>query len=254
MGNLATIPVQNAKLPVSYERAREALAQCHKVDECKEWADKAAALKSYAKQAQDDSLFQTAMKIQGRAIRRAGELLQEIEVHHGVGGGRPATRPVVEPSGPTMKHRTDTHTMFPAPTPPAAPVTRAAAAEAAGLSKHQKDQALRIAAIPAQEFEAAIEAPTPPTITELAERGTMPRPQPAAAPKPAGPPAYLCGRTPDEFNAAIHARGRVRDLAVQCRRVTADAVAVTSTEAERAELRAWLSDIAPWIEALSEAL
>jgi len=263
VGSLATIPVQSAKLPVSYERAREALVQCHQIDECKQWADKAAALASYAKQAQDDTLFQTAMKIQGRAIRRAGELLSEIEP-------KPGTRTDVQPKVvaghrlpvPELDEMRAGFVASPAPTsatgrsgaaiPPV--VTRKSAAEEAGLSERQAKTALRIAAIPAAEFEEAIEAPKPPTITELAERGTKPRPQPAAAPKPAGPPAYLCGRTPDEFNAAIHARGRVRDLAVQCGRVSAEAVAVTSTDTERTELRAWLSDIAPWIAALSEAL
>lgn len=260
MGNLATIPVQSARLPVSYEKAREALVQCHQIDECKQWADKAAALASYAKQAQDETLFQTAMKIQGRAIRRAGELMQEITPMPGFGGGRPSVAALVEtiePNDAVPKPDAGAHTRF--SEPPKAdskptPMTRKAAAEAAGLSRHQQVQALRIASIPEPEFEAAIEAPTPPTITELAERGTKPRPQPSSAPKPAGHPAYLCGRTPDEFNAAIHARGRVRDLAVQCGRATAEVVAVTSTDNERAELRQWLAVVAPWIADLQRRL
>ena len=54
----------NASLPVSYENARNALANCQAVDECKEWADKAAALASYAKQADDDELYMMARRIQ----------------------------------------------------------------------------------------------------------------------------------------------------------------------------------------------
>jgi hypothetical protein len=44
------------------------------------WADKAEALASYAKQANDNTLRQLADRIQARAIRREGELLQLIEV------------------------------------------------------------------------------------------------------------------------------------------------------------------------------
>jgi hypothetical protein len=41
--------------------------------------DKAAALASYAKQAGDDEMMKTAVRIRDRAIRRAGELLKQIE-------------------------------------------------------------------------------------------------------------------------------------------------------------------------------
>jgi hypothetical protein len=51
---LPSIP--NAKLPAAYTVAKRALAECGKVDECKDWADKAAALGSYAKQSGDKSL------------------------------------------------------------------------------------------------------------------------------------------------------------------------------------------------------
>jgi hypothetical protein len=59
------------------------LAECGKVDECKDWADKAAALGSYAKQSGDKSLFNLATRIQARAIRRCGELLKEFEAKSG---------------------------------------------------------------------------------------------------------------------------------------------------------------------------
>jgi len=36
--------------------ARAALAECEKIDECKTWSDKAAAIASYARQAKDDGL------------------------------------------------------------------------------------------------------------------------------------------------------------------------------------------------------
>ena len=72
-----------ARLPVSYEAARTALANCAQVDECKDWADKALALASYAKQANDETLFKMATRIRARAIQREGELLKEIEAQSG---------------------------------------------------------------------------------------------------------------------------------------------------------------------------
>ena len=64
--------VHNAKLPKMYEGAKEALAECSRIDECADWANKAEALASYAKQAGDESLRKTADRIQARAIRRCG--------------------------------------------------------------------------------------------------------------------------------------------------------------------------------------
>ena len=52
--------VKNAPLPVKYEHARAALAECQSVDECQTWAKKAEALASYARQADDDSLEKMA--------------------------------------------------------------------------------------------------------------------------------------------------------------------------------------------------
>ncbi len=51
---------------------------------------------------------------------------------------------------------------------------RLAMGRAAGLSRHQVVQALRVASIPEAEFETLIEADHPPTVTALAERGTRP--------------------------------------------------------------------------------
>jgi len=82
-----------------------------------------------------------------RAIQRAGEILKEIEVSK---GGRPA------------KETRDG----------AGPSSRTQAATDAGLSERQKDTALRVASVPREEFERVVESDNPPTVTELAERGT----------------------------------------------------------------------------------
>jgi hypothetical protein len=49
------------------------------------------------------------------------------------------------------------------------------AAESAGLSKDQAVTAIRVANVPDDEFELAIESDDPPTVTELAKRGTKPQ-------------------------------------------------------------------------------
>lgn len=66
------------QFPVNYEAARQALAACVLIDECKEWKDRAAAIASYAEQKRDRTLLDKATRIRARATRRLGELL-EIE-------------------------------------------------------------------------------------------------------------------------------------------------------------------------------
>lgn len=75
--------VPTATLPDNYKAALAALAECVSVDEVAEWANKAAALATYARQANDTSLIIQAQKIQVRAERRAGELLEELYPHLG---------------------------------------------------------------------------------------------------------------------------------------------------------------------------
>lgn len=158
MQNLpTTVDVQGATLPQKYEQARAALAECHRVDECKDWADKAAALASYAKQADDDELYKLARRIQGRAVRRAGELLKTFQT--GPKGGRPSVNGVGT-----------------------GPVSQRDAAEEAGMSKRQEKAAVRVANIPEADFNEAVESADPPSVTALAERGKAA----ATREKPAG--------------------------------------------------------------------
>ena len=147
----AGISASAARLPQTYEAAKAALAECSANDECKEWADKAAALASYAKQADDDQLEKMAMRIRARAIRRAGDLLKQIEPSK---GGRPPeqTRVGDRPS-----------------------LSRADAAREAGMSPHQQKTAIRVASIPAPDFDRQVESDAPPTLTKLASQGIQRR-------------------------------------------------------------------------------
>jgi hypothetical protein len=132
-------------LPALYTAARDALAECASLDECKDWADRAEALRSYARQADDPTLLNNAMRIKARAVRRCGELLAEIAP--GTGAHRKSDGAV------TLSE------------------TRKGAAVAAGLSERQRVNALRVAAIPAPVFEAAVDAANPPSVTRLADMG-----------------------------------------------------------------------------------
>jgi hypothetical protein len=75
--------IADARLPATYESAKQALAECSRIDECQNWADKGAALASYARQARDDTLFSFATRIKARALDRCGELLRQIPASSG---------------------------------------------------------------------------------------------------------------------------------------------------------------------------
>lgn len=148
MSNLpSNLPdISSAKLPATYEAAKAALAECSRIDECQEWADKAEALASYAKQAKDEQLRKMADRIQARAIRRCGVLMKQHESQQGA-------RNDLLPDGTVKK------------------LTPREAGQKAGLSERQQTTALRVANVPEDEFTEAVESDEPPTVTQLAEQG-----------------------------------------------------------------------------------
>lgn len=135
----------HAKLPVTYVAAKKALAECSRVDECQEWANKAHALASYARQAKDETLRRLAERIQARATRRCGELLKQV----------PSAARVSRTEIPVL--------------------TRTEAARAAGLDKHQQTTAVNVANVPREQFERLVESENPPKVYELAAIGREPR-------------------------------------------------------------------------------
>jgi hypothetical protein len=88
-----------------------------------------------------------AKRIRARAVRRAGELLQQIPTCR---GQRFDLRPDHDAVG-----------------------ARTQAARQAGMSSSQQKTAVRLAKIPADEFERAIEAPDPPGTMRLAGRAAL---------------------------------------------------------------------------------
>jgi hypothetical protein len=164
------IEIAAARLPDTYEQAKIALASCERIDECNTWANEAEALASYAKMADDDSLRIMADRIQARAVNRMGELLKEHDGRgdHRKSGGTPTS-------------------------------SRREVAEQAGISKDQQVQAVRVANVPRDQFEAAVEGDNPPTVTALAEMGKKVR-------------TVL----PEDFKRATHLIGTVKRFAEFC--------------------------------------
>ena len=99
---------------------------------------------SYGRQADDDTLHKMAIRIQSRAIRRCGQLLKEYQAP-GVRTDKPG-----DGDGPRSQRQ---------------------AAEEAGMSERQEKTASRVASIPGAEFNAVVEADSPPSITKLADMG-----------------------------------------------------------------------------------
>ena len=208
--NIASLPaIGSARLPSNYEAAKVALAECQNLDECKDWADKAAALASYARQAQDDELERRAQRIRARAVRRSGELLKQIETAQ---GARTDLKPLALEG---QKFRAD-------------------AAREAGLSAKQARTAVGVANVPEADFEAQVESDAPPTLSALAQQGIKPKPRPVLD---------LKGRDPRDFNRALHFLGSFENYAREIEAAPVDAVVAILTDAERARLRGFINRI-----------
>jgi hypothetical protein len=162
----------------------------------------------------DESMFKMATRIQARAVRRCGELLKEFE---------PA------------KNQHDAST--------AAGTSRKQAAEEAGLSKRQKDTALRVATVPEEEFEAQIESDAPPTVTALAEQGTQ---------KKVFDPFDLMdsGISFEDHKLATHIIGVGQELSTFSVTASPKKVWRGLRDYERADLLADLRLIRDWIDSL----
>lgn len=206
----------DAPLPVKYEAAKTALAECEAVDECRSWAKKAAALASYARQAKDDSLEKMATRIRARAVKRAGDLLNELPAD--------AHRP--RKGVPDTTHQSE----------------RDRAAKSAGMSDREKHQALRVSNVPQEEFEAAVESETPPSIAELEERGTC---------KKVEPLVDLQGRDPEDFNRSLHLGAEINRLAVSIETMTPKQFTKGCLPRHLPDLRKSTKALVAWLTKLS---
>jgi hypothetical protein len=246
--------IAEARLPGTYVAAKRALAALGRIDLCKVWADKAAALAAYARMARDDELEMQARRLRAWALRRAGELLAEIA-------------PAANQHDAAKRASAGAHT------------SRSAAANEAGLSHHQQAAALRIAEIPAKEFEAMVEAPRPATIERLDERARQRRGEPSAfmeeaaqrraAKQPAEPPPPissrwparppapqidLAGRTPAQFRAATNLKGYLPLLIEDLKDIDAEAVRPGLDGADLGTIAAQLREIRTLLDKIEQGL
>jgi hypothetical protein len=137
--------IRDDQLPTNYIAAKTAIAECARVDECKEWRDKALALAAYYRMSEDRTMYDAANRIGARAMRRAGELALQIEEDK---GGR-VGRIIASGGAPTSN------------------LGRFATTAEAGFSKDQTVTAIKLARMPKEEFERRVEATPAPTITDL---------------------------------------------------------------------------------------
>lgn len=118
---------------VRYEQARTALAECHRIDDAKDIADKALALQAYARQARDPDMERWVAEIRLRARRRVGELsaaLEKVPVIQNLQGSNSGT------------------------------LGKEAALEAAGLSRTEAHRCEQLAKVPEAAFETYIATQT----------------------------------------------------------------------------------------------
>jgi hypothetical protein len=59
---------------------RDAISDCHAIDDCRGIADQAAAIAAYFKQLKDDESYRKFLEVKLRAWRRIGELFRQIDV------------------------------------------------------------------------------------------------------------------------------------------------------------------------------
>jgi hypothetical protein len=200
----SNLTVANAPLPATYEAAKKALASCASMDECQDWANKAEAMASYAKQAKDETLRSMADRIRARAVRRLGELLKLYDAQ-----GQRTDK---------LSDGADTK------------LSQKEMAERAGISKRQQVTAVRVANVPEDTFNEAVEAVRPATVSRLAEMGTTPQ-----APRPIDPAA----------TAGIVAVSRFADF---CAMNDPHFVAAAVASSQVPKMRKKVGDIDAWLD------
>jgi hypothetical protein len=209
-----------------------------------------AAIAAYARLQNDPELEAIAKRVRAWAARRAGELLAEIKPAHGA----------------NQNIRTATGTNVP---------TRTIVASEAGLSKRQKGTALRIASIPAEEFEAMVERDKPASLGRLDERARELRGKPSAFMEEAAerraadaaadpllpeqtrtpaPNIDLAGRTPAQFRAATKLRGFLPLLIEDLRDIDPTAVLPGLDGGELALIAAQLREIRALLDKVEDGL
>jgi len=246
MTDVTALSTLNAQLPQSYERAKEALSTCSSIDECKDWSDKAMALASYARQADDKTLENYAIRIRSRAIRRAGELLKQFDGRDGRNlpksndddtfskSQQDQIDNVLQLLSDGKITRDDANGRIAKIDPYWHERSQQNAATYAGMSKRQKDTSIRVANIDEDEFNRLVESNQPPTLTALAEKGK----------------GYLEKEKPMGFKEATQLLGTVKRFSEFCDKTNPVVVANALDDKEKEKVRFMVSKIDKWLDGL----
>ncbi|MDX0060983.1 hypothetical protein GOC19_32215 [Sinorhizobium meliloti] len=136
-----------------YDAMCRAIDEAYQIDEVKDIRDKALALEVYSRQAKNIEAERRACEIRLRAERKAGELRRQEQKAKGFNAASPPP-----PGGrtPTNDERR----------------------KELGISKKQDERWQKLAAVPQEEFEAALAEPGVPTangiIAKIAEKRSKP--------------------------------------------------------------------------------
>lgn len=130
-------------VPVQYEQAVKALAECISLDDAKTWADKSDALAAWAKIYRDDKVLRQAKILKLEAFRRMWILAEELYPRRNLktGGTTPGARHALIKSG---------------------------------LNRVQADSARAIAKLSDAEFKKVISADRPPAPSIFRDCGSTP--------------------------------------------------------------------------------
>lgn len=191
-GGLSKRDITNAMLPTLYTESCDALDKCARIDECREWSNKAHALASYAKQSLNTALEDCAKRIRNRATLRAAELLQEIDARGNIRGNNPSDkRTASEPF-----------------------ISRTKTAEDHGYTKAQRATMSRLVNLPRAQFHVLNEATPAPSLNQIVAAG-MKRIKAAARERPApvkqSPGGVLCSAIGSAHLLLMECRGKSLD-------------------------------------------
>jgi hypothetical protein len=203
----------SAPLPATYEAAKSALAHCQAIDECKDWADKAVALASYARQSEDLELEKMAIRIRERALRRASEIARQM----------------MQPHGTNQHTKAGDHSDV-------ISLPKEKVQEISGFSRRQLNNVLAIGNIPQEDFDRQVESANPPTVQELVRQGTQKRQAP-------DPETWLEGRSPAAFNKALHFVALFEEYAKELGQWNVAEAIECLNDKDRREVRAYIARI-----------
>jgi hypothetical protein len=190
---------------VRYDAMTRAIAECVAVDEIKDIRDKALAMERYAQQAMNVEAERQANEIRLRAERRFGELSVEIEKDV---GGRPKKN---------SEHGDNS-------------LTKERVLDRAGVSQQQASRWERLAKVPQDDFEKALNGDAKPTTNGILRDHGMTKKRTAAD------------------NGALWLWGHMRALADFCEGNAPDVIAKAIGASERKTVIDAMETAAEWFE------